>query len=57
MTVEDLIEELKKFPKDMEVVIQYRDDGGYLIQRWLSYDGFEFKVDFWKEIRKPDKKE
>lgn len=34
MTVEDMIEELKKYPKDMEVVIQYRDDGGF----YYGYD-------------------
>lgn len=40
MTVEDLIEELKKYPKDMEVVIQYRDDGGcyYGYDTYLCFD-------------------
>lgn len=28
LTVEDLIEELKKFPKDTKVAVQYRDSGG-----------------------------
>lgn len=28
MTIEELIGKLKEYPKDMEVVIQYRDDGG-----------------------------
>lgn len=34
MTVEELIEELKKYPKGMEVVVQYRDDGG-------DYEGYD----------------
>lgn len=28
MTVAELIERLKEFPQDMEVAVQYRDDGG-----------------------------
>jgi hypothetical protein len=28
LTVGDLIEELKKFPKDTQVAVQYRDSGG-----------------------------
>ena len=29
MTVEELTERLKEFDKNMEVVVQYRDDGGW----------------------------
>lgn len=42
MTVQELIEELKKLPQDMPVVVQYRDDGG-------CYDGYDEDVRIYVE--------
>lgn len=40
MTIEKLIEMLEKYPKDMEVVVRYRDDGGF-------YYGCDYDYDFY----------
>jgi hypothetical protein len=37
MTVQELIDRLSQFPKDMKVVVQYRDDGG-------DYNGIDDEV-------------
>lgn len=40
MTIEKLIEMLEKYPKDMEVVVRYRDDCGF-------YYGCDYDYDFY----------